>query len=96
MSYNLPPTKETSGCHKTLVKTSIIGQILAVPLALIFGALIGLLVAVYAFSEHVLLGFAVIAIAVISLTALARWEYIRVKRDLPPPDDFEPIDPRRR
>jgi hypothetical protein len=32
----------------------------------------------------------------LALTALSRWEYVRVKRELPPADEVDPADPRMR
>lgn len=90
----IPPPKEPSGCLQTLTITRVIAGILAVPLLLIFGGIACLVLALYAFAESPFLGFAVIVIAAIVLLVVARWEYTRAKRGLPPMDD--PADPRMR
>lgn len=95
MTYQVPPPKERSGCFQTVVISSMIARILFVPLVLILGGILAVIVALYAFAEHTLLGFAVIAVAVVALTVLSRWEYMRVKRDLPEPGE-DPADPRLR
>jgi hypothetical protein len=94
--YQVPPPKEPNGCLQTLVITRIIAQILLVPMLLIFGGVICVVAALYAFAASPLLGLGIIIVTIIVLTALSRWEYTRVKRDLPPPDDFDYIDPRMR
>ena len=94
--YQVPPPKEPSGCLQTIVITRMIAQILLVPMMLIFGGIVCVVVTLYAFAVAPLLGVGVIVLTVIVLTVLARWEYTRVKRDLPPPDEVNPIDPRMR
>jgi hypothetical protein len=74
----------------------MIARILLVPLLLIFGGVISVILVVYALATHFLLGIGVILVAVVILSVLARWEYTRVKRELPPADDFDPADPRMR
>lgn len=96
MSYQVPPPREPSGCLQTLVITRIMFQILAVPMLLILGGIICVGLTLYAFTAHFLLGLLVIAITIALLTGLAKWEYDRVKRDLPPPDEIDRIDPRMR
>jgi hypothetical protein len=92
----VPPPKEPNGCLQTAVISRMIAQILFVPLLLIFGGILFVVFAFYAFAEHVLLGFGLVVFAGVVLAVIARWEYERVKRDLPPPDDVERIDPRMR
>jgi len=74
----------------------MIAQILFVPLLLIFGGIIVVVGSFYAFAEHTLLGFGLLLGAGIALLVVARWEYERVKRDLPPQDERDRIDPRLR
>ncbi len=93
--YQVPPPKEPNGCLQTAVISRMIAQILFVPMLLIFGAIVCVVVAVYAFASSILLGFGVIAGTIVVLTAISRWEYQRVKRDLPPPGE-DPADPRMR
>ena len=93
--HRVPPPKEPSGCLQTLVISRIIAQILVVPMLLILGGVLCVVAALYAFTNSPFLGAAVIIVTIVVLTGLARWEYTRVKRDLPP-DDYDPIDPRMR
>jgi len=92
----VPPPQEPNGCLQTIVISRMIAQILFVPLALILGGILLVLGAFYAFAEHPLLGFGLVLIAFVALTFVARWEYERVKRDLPPADERDPADPRTR
>jgi hypothetical protein len=93
--YQVPPPKEPNGCLQTVVISRMIAQILFVPMLLILGGIVCILLALYAFAEHVLLGVAVVVIAIAVLTVISKWEYDRVKRDLPPPGE-DPADPRMR
>jgi len=92
----VPPPKQTPGCLQTLLLSRMIAQILFVPLLLIGGAAACIVAVVYAATVHFTLAFAVLALTVAVLTAISRWEYIRVKRELPPDDDVDPADPRAR
>jgi hypothetical protein len=85
--YRVPPPKEPSGCLQALVITRILLQILLVPFILLLGALVTIALAIVAFVEHPLLGFAVIAIALLILVGLAKWEYARVAKERQPFDD---------
>ena len=93
--YQVPPPKEPNGCLQTAVISRMIAQILFVPMLLIFGGVLCVIFAVYAFAANTFLGIAVILVTIVVLTALSMWEYRRVKRGLPPlPED--PPDPRLR
>jgi hypothetical protein len=92
----VPPPKQPNGCLQTFVITRMIAQILFVPMLLIGGAVLCVAAAVYAFSVNYLYGVAVIASAIVVLLVISRWEYTRVKRELPPPDEVDPADPRAR
>jgi hypothetical protein len=94
--YQVPPPKEPNGCLQTLVISRIIAQILLVPMLLIIGGIAGVVIALYAFTTNPLLGVGFILLVMGTLTALASWEYRRVKRDLPPMDERDRIDPRMR
>jgi membrane protein implicated in regulation of membrane protease activity len=74
----------------------MIGRILLVPMLLIAGGFFCVIAALYAFAASMWLGIAVFLVTIVLLTALSKWEYQRVKRDLPPPDDRERVDPRTR
>ena len=92
----VPPPKQRPGCLQTLVLSGMIARILFVPMVLIAGAVACVVAVVYALSVHFTLAIAVVAVTVAVLTALSRWEYVRVKRDLPPADEVDPADPRAR
>jgi hypothetical protein len=94
--YQVPPPKEPNGCLQAAVISRMIAGILFVPLVLIFGGILALVLAFYAFAEHALLGFALLIAVVLVLTVVSRWEYVRVKRELPPADEADPADPRAR
>ena len=94
--YRVPPPKEPNGCLQTVVISRMIAVILFVPLLLIFGGILSVVLAFYAFAEHALLGFGLLLSVVVVLTVVARWEYARVKRDLPPADEIDRADPRMR
>ena len=95
MRYQVPPPKEPNGCLQAAVISRMIAQIMFVPMLLILGGVLCILIAIYAFAEHFLLGFGVIAVTVLVLSVVSRWEYQRVKRDLPAPGE-DPADPRMR
>jgi pilus assembly protein TadC len=84
MTYHPPPPREPSGCVQTLVISRMIFQILAIPIALILGALLSILLFIYAFSESVILGLLVLAAAGFLLHAAIRWEQRRIQREMPP------------
>jgi hypothetical protein len=85
--YQVPPPREPSGCVQTLVISRMIMQILFIPLALILGAIIAVLLTLYAFSVHPLLGLAVILGAAALIVAAAKWESHRIRKDFPENED---------
>lgn len=84
MRYHPPPPSEPNGCIQTLVITRMIFQILFLPIVMIMGVLIAVVLLFFAFSEHPLLGLAVlVAIGLLSY-GLVRLENRRVQREHPP------------
>ena len=94
--YQVPPPKEPNGCLQTLVISRMIGQVLLVPMLLIFGGIACVVIALYAFTTSPVLGGAALLLTIGVLIALASWEYRRAKRGLPPIDERDHIDPRMR
>jgi hypothetical protein len=92
----VPPPREPNGCLQTAVISRMIAQILFVPLLLIFGGIMLVVLAFYAFALHPLVGFSLALVSVLALTVVGRWEYERAKRDLPPPEEADRADPRLR
>ena len=85
--YQVPPPKEDSGCVQTAVISGIILRILLVPILLILGAILSILLALFAFAEHPLLGLGVVGVGVLAIIALSRWEWQRIGKDIPHDDD---------
>lgn len=83
----VPPPKEQSGCIQTLIISRMIIQILIVPLLMIMGMIVSAIIALFAFSEHVALGFGVLIAAALLIYAAARWEYRRVSKEMLPPEE---------
>ena len=82
MYYPQEP-KEPGGCVQSIVITRMIIGMLAIPLGLILGAVLAVLLALWALTVHPLLGLAVILGGFLLLLAVARWESNRVGRDIP-------------
>ncbi len=82
MYYPQEP-KEPSGCVQSIVITRMIIGILAIPLGLILGAVLAVLLTLWALSINPLLGLAVIVGGILLLIAVARWESNRLGRDIP-------------
>jgi hypothetical protein len=83
MYYPQSP-KEPNGCMQAIIISRMIMGILAIPLALIMGAIIAVMLALYALSVHPLLGLAVVVGCILLIVAVAKWESRRVSRDVPP------------
>lgn len=82
MYYPQEP-KEPGGCVQSIVITRMIIGMLAIPLGLILGAVLAVLLALWALTVHPLLGLAVLLGGFLLLLAVARWESNRVGRDIP-------------
>lgn len=80
--YEVPPPREPSGCVQSLVISRMIFQILLVPILLILGAIIAVLLMLWALSESPFLALAIVIVAALVLVALARWEARRIKREM--------------
>jgi hypothetical protein len=77
-----PPPKEPSGCIQTLVITKIILQILAIPLLMILSGIIAVVLTIFAFSYHPLIGLAAIGGWGLLIVALGKWEWRRVGKEM--------------
>jgi len=79
--------KEPSGCLQTLLVTRAIFAILAIPLLIIIGALVATLVTLYLFTVDPPLALIPLAIGVLGVYLLARWERSRIEKETLPPED---------
>ena len=77
-----PPPKEPSGCIQTIVITKVILQILFVPLTMILSGIMAVVLTIFAFSYHPLIGLAVLAGWAIAIVALGKWEWRRVGKEM--------------
>jgi hypothetical protein len=68
------PEKEPGGCMEALILTRAAFAALALPIGILFGAILGLVGLIYAFSASRLLGLFVIALIVVGIALYARWE----------------------
>ncbi len=76
--------QEPGGCMEALVLTRAAFGALAVPLLVLFGAVIGLVLVLYLFSVHLLLGLGGIVALVLGIAFFARWERGRFHSGPPP------------
>jgi hypothetical protein len=83
MTYHPPPPSEPNGCLQTLVISRIVFGILLIPMLLIFAALFGVMLFLFAFSTHPLLGLGVLVLIGLAIYGFARWEQHRVQGDHP-------------
>lgn len=65
---------QPGGCMEALVITRAAFGALALPLAILFGAMIGLVVCLYLFAIHPLIGVAGIVVLFMGIAMFARWE----------------------
>ena len=84
MTYHPPPPAEPNGCLQTILISRMIFGILAIPMLLILGVLVGVVLTFIAFSEHVLYGLASLAGSVGFISLLLQIERRRSARDHPP------------
>lgn len=75
--------KEPGGCMEALVLTRAAFGALAVPLAILFGSVIGLVGVFYLFSIHPLLGLLGLVGLAIGVALYARWERGRFRSGPP-------------
>ncbi len=83
MTYHPPPPSQPNGCIQTLAISRMIVMILAVPILLILGMLIGVILIFVALDQHPLLGLAAILTVGLLLYLVAKWEHHRVGREQP-------------
>ena len=83
MYYPQAP-REPSGCVQSLVITRLIMGILLIPMAIIIGAIIYVLIIIWALDVSPFLALAVLGAGVFLLFAVIKWESRRVARDNPP------------
>jgi hypothetical protein len=86
MYYPKEP-EEPSGCMQTLVITRVMFSLLAVPVAIIAGALFALVFTFYIYTVSAPLALVPLAIGVGGVFALYRWEKAKVDKEMLPPDD---------
>ena len=75
--------QEPGGCMETLLISRIVFGMLLVPFLMVFGAIFTVVLALFAFSVHPLLGLLVLAGCILILVAVGKWESARVKRQMP-------------
>lgn len=68
------PEKEPGGCMEALILTRAAFAALALPVGILLGAILGLVLLVYLFSLHWLLGLAFLGLVVAGIAWYARWE----------------------
>ncbi len=86
MSYYPQPEKEPGGCVQTIVITRVILGILLVPILMIGGCLMAVVFTFYLFTTYPPLALIPVAIGVLGLVALYRWEKARIAKETPPDD----------
>jgi len=69
-----PEDKEPGGCMEALILTRAAFAALAIPIAVLIGALLALVLLFVAFSVHWSLGVLYIALIVAGIAVYARWE----------------------
>lgn len=79
-----PEEKEPGGCMEALILTRAAFGALAVPLLILFGAIGGLVVVLYLFAVHVLLGLTAIVALALGIAVYARWERNKFRSGPPP------------
>lgn len=68
------PEKEPGGCMEALILTRAAFSALAIPVAVLFGALVAIVLLFLSFSVHWLLGLLYIGLLGVGLWLYARWE----------------------
>jgi hypothetical protein len=76
--------REPSGCMQSVIITRMILGILLVPMAIIIGAILALLVALWALDKSPLLALGFLVLCGFGLMVAIKWESRRVGRDVPP------------
>jgi hypothetical protein len=86
MYYPQEP-KEPSGCMQSLIITRVIFSMLALPVAIIAGAMFALAITFYMFTVSAPLALIPLAIGVLGVIGFARWEKARIDKEMRPRDD---------
>lgn len=73
------PEKEPGGCMEALIITRAVFGILALPLLIMFGVIVGLVLLVVLFSVHWLLGVLGLFVIAAAIAVYARWERIKFR-----------------
>jgi hypothetical protein len=68
------PEKEPGGCMEALILTRAAFAALALPVGILLGAILGLVLLVYLFSVHWLLGLAFLGVLGAGIAWYSRWE----------------------
>lgn len=71
------PEKEPGGCMEALILTRVALSVLAVPILVLFGAVVGIAAMFYLFSVHWSLGLLFILALFGAIALYARWERSR-------------------
>lgn len=75
--------KEPGGCMEALILTRAAFAALALPIAILFGAMGGLVLVLYLFTVHVLLGLLALVALGLGIALYARWERTRFQSGPP-------------
>lgn len=76
--------KEPGGCMEALILTRAAFGALALPIGVLFGAVGGLVLVLYLFAVHALLGIAAVLALVLGIALYARWERDKFRPGPPP------------
>lgn len=86
MYYPQEP-KEPSGCMQTAIITRVLFGVLAVPIAIIGGAMAALILTFYLYTVNAPLALIPLGLGVAGVMFLYRWENRRIEKEMLPPDD---------
>lgn len=75
-----PPEKEPGGCRDVLLLTRVVFGVLFWPMAVLLGAVLGLVLIFYLFSVYWGLGLLGIAVLIAGIVFYARWERAHITR----------------
>ena len=68
------PEKEPGGCMEALILTRAAFAALALPVAILLGAILGVVLVIYLFSIHWVWGVLFLALLIAGIAWYARWE----------------------
>lgn len=75
--------KEPGGCLEALILTRAAFGALLLPIGILFGAIASIVLVLYLFGIHPLLGLAALALVVVGVAFYARWERSRFRSGPP-------------